>query len=112
MMKRKIFETMKLAAICVVTIALIGFFAALFSGAGANETEIYSNKDFEGFVVLSEQVISTASKGEYMVTMYDSQTYVMYVATYGGSFGNVSPVTPLYNADGTLRIYDIPVEDW
>ncbi len=61
-----------------------------------------------GFVIVSTQNVDNgmSSGGKYLTIMYDPNTLVMYTITFGPNGDSyISPLTPLYNADGTLRTY-------
>ena len=70
-----------------------------------HNTSIDSVETNNGFVVVSNQEISgDRTNGKYLTIMYDPDTLVMYTVTFGEG-RDTSQLTPLYNADGTLKTY-------
>lgn len=75
---------------------------------GSFSISIYLYNDIENKVpnrgmlrVFSNENLMSEKSGGDLTIVYDTETKVMYL--YGGK--NSSAVTPLYNADGSLRLY-------
>lgn len=51
-----------------------------------------------------EDFYEVISEGFYYVVIYDRETKVMYHMSTGAD--NKGTLTPLYNADGTLRVWE------
>lgn len=55
----------------------------------------YGNKYIDLVTIYRDDVLSTE-------VLYDRNTKVMYFVKNGGQFG----ITPIYNSDGTVKLYD------
>ena len=59
----------------------------------------------ESFMRVVEENVPSATHSYYRI-LVDEETGVMYYAEYADGYGaGGAAITPLYNADGTLRIY-------
>mgnify|MGYP000227933551 CR=1 FL=1 len=88
--------------ITVLGILFIGVIS--LSSCGNTETKA-SPKDLPNlgiFKVVSDEIPRAGAGKENYTIVYDTETKVMYV--YGG-YNNSSAMTPLYNADGSLKLY-------
>ena len=79
------------------------------SACGSNTSNDSVEPDpetYNGFVIVSSQDISgKCVNTKYLTIMYDPDTLVMYSVTFGGArSATTSQLTPLYNADGTLKL--------
>lgn len=80
-----------IAVLIVVIIALL-----VIIPAGCKEQQEEFNSDFTLVIVKYSPTPTT----RYVYLCYDKETKVMYILSEPGV------LTPLYNADGTLRLYD------
>lgn len=86
--------TALLLAIIISTI----FFILVFAGEGIKNRIVNTannKKDVHGFI----NVENGETKYTNYSIVYDYETRVMYIIEYRGG------ISPLYNADGTLRVY-------
>lgn len=80
----------------LVVIACLGI---LLAGCGAG----YTNKE-ETFYTEEEAFYTVVYSNNIYLVVYDNYTKVMYHMSIGSY--NRGNITPLYNADGTLRVWE------
>lgn len=98
---KKIFLRM---ATVVILLVVVFSLSACSADAANNETINTDNR----LIVVSTQDISSgkAANSKYVTIVYDPNTLVMYSVTFGASSkSSPSELLPLYNADGTLKLY-------
>lgn len=83
---------------------LCGLFALFLTGcARSNVSPDFIDTSAVNFVLIKENVNVGDMNSYHHSLYYDSTTGVIYMVTYGTY---VYSVTPLYNADGTLKIWE------
>ena len=97
------FYLLLLASILIVILAGIQFYRSeketeLISRA---EAEIVYSDEISVFKVIKREAIENSSLTQ--TILYDSSTLVMYA--YTSESAHSGTITPMYNADGTLRLY-------
>ena len=99
----KIFQ--KTLAITIALIILLPCIIACSSDTSSTNYETVTKKE-EQEKVLPIEFIHISRNGKFDF-YYDRDTKVIYVTCYRGStYGDGCAMTPLYNADGTLRTYN------
>lgn len=95
-MKRKLIA---LLTICILIFALVGCTGRTYDEA---TKESYEDWGYGYFTVIEEWGTGNGTGYTYRI-VYANDTKVKYlIVTYSYQYG----ITPLYNADGTLQIYD------
>ena len=106
-------NSLRISAIVIISIivSIIGFIVWYYyygySVVGTNISTSMHGDTNNQMVIVSSQKLSLADETVYVTIMYDPDTLVMYQMTSGRSgYGfAVNELTPLYNADGSLRTY-------
>ena len=91
---------------CILVIALIIICSLILSACGSSTTEAVEldpGPEIHGLVQIGEE--QQFKPQLYQCVMYDPETKVMYTLIYYNSRGGIT-LSPLYNADGTLRLYN------
>lgn len=83
-----------------ITAIMIGLTLCLgMTGCGNGDiepqTSDYGNKYIDLVIIYQDDILGTE-------VVYDKNTKVMYFIKQGGQFG----ITPIYNSDGTVKLYD------
>ena len=91
---KKIFLRMAVVILLIVVFSLPACSTCATNNESINNDEMLS--------VVTTQWINN---GHYVTIVYDSNTLVMYALTFGAGGSSPSALLPLYNADGTLKLY-------
>ena len=94
--------TRKILAIIIALALVLGGTVCL---SGCSKTEEFENTESEvgGLVAISRQNRFIEGYAFNQTILYDPDTLVMYSLI---SFGEGASITALYNADGTLKVYN------
>lgn len=105
------YDSFRISAIVItlMIVFIIGFGVFYYNCANRSReisTPMYGETNNQ-MVIVSSQKLSLDGETVYVTIMYDPVTLVMYQMTSGtGGYGfAANELTPLYNADGSLRTY-------
>lgn len=90
-------KIIKALSVCAV-IGIMAAASVCLSGCDSTDTEIESSEIVSSGDGLTD-VSSSVSYGGRLTIFFDNKTHVMYVVSSKGG------ITPLYNPDGSLRVY-------
>lgn len=98
-------KLLALSGICLLLFLLICLVFGSYKNATDKELKGNSRNAAHNYEHVDSEYVQfeLLEDGDNYFILYDKYTLVMYVCVYGQ---NSSNITPIYNADGSLKLYD------